>query len=83
MAHTYIIFSPSLNRYYVGATNDDIQERIRRHNSNHKGYTGKANDWVLALAEPCETLELAMRREREIKAWKSRKRIETLIKSKP
>jgi predicted GIY-YIG superfamily endonuclease len=29
-------------------------------------------------AEPFETFELALQREREIKSWKSRKRIESL-----
>ena len=80
MAHTYIIYSNQLNRYYIGATADDVQERIRRHNSNHKGYTGKASDWALVHAEHFEAMEQALGREREIKAWKSRKRIEALFR---
>jgi putative endonuclease len=26
---------------------DDLEERIRKHNSNHKGFTGIVNDWGL------------------------------------
>ena len=78
MAHTYILFSPSLNRYYVGATRDCLKERIRRHNSQHAGYTGRANDWVLRHSESFETMELALKREREIKGWKRRSAIEGL-----
>ncbi|MBL7910664.1 MAG: GIY-YIG nuclease family protein [Bacteroidia bacterium] len=40
MSHLYILFSPSKNKYYVGHTGDDLVERIRKHNSNHKGFTG-------------------------------------------
>ena len=83
MAHAYIIFSHLLDRFYVGATADELDQRIRRHNTNHKGFTGKANDWELVHAEPFETMEQAMKREREIKSWKSRKRIEAMLKAKP
>ena len=78
MAYTYILYSANLNKHYVGATQGVLDQRIRRHNANHKGFTGRANDWVLLHTETFETFELALRREREIKAWKSRKRIEAL-----
>jgi putative endonuclease len=58
-----------------------IDERVRRHNSNHKGYTGKANDWKCVYVEIFNTKEEAYAREREIKAWKSRKKNEHLINS--
>jgi len=79
MAYSYIIYSKQLDRYYVGATKDDLSQRVRRHNTKHKGYTGKASDWSLVHAEPWHSLELALQREQEIKGWKSRKRIERLI----
>jgi putative endonuclease len=42
MAYTvYILFSIAKNKYYVGFTGDEIDERLRKHNSNHKGFTGK------------------------------------------
>ncbi|WP_149393344.1 GIY-YIG nuclease family protein [Cyclobacterium marinum] len=34
--HFYILFSRCKNRYYIGATCDELKERVRRHNSNHK-----------------------------------------------
>jgi putative endonuclease len=82
MAYTYILYSAQLDKHYVGATQDELEQRIRRHNTNHKGFTGPANDWVLMHAEPFEIVELALRREREIKSWKSRKRIESLYSSR-
>jgi putative endonuclease len=56
-------------------------ERLRKHNSHHKGFTGKANDWQFAYWQTYPSKEEAYRREREIKNWKSRKRIEKLIQS--
>jgi putative endonuclease len=43
----------------VGATQDELEQRIRRHNAHHKGFTGRANDWALMHAEPFETLRQA------------------------
>jgi GIY-YIG catalytic domain len=47
----YILFSSNLDKYYIGHTGDDITERIRKHNSNHKGFTGKVGDWKLVYSE--------------------------------
>ena len=75
---TYILFSKSLNKYYIGSTSD-IQERIRKHNSNHKGFTGKTNDWELVYTENFDSIQNARFREKQIKNWKSRIMIEKLI----
>ena len=56
MYFTYILFSKSLNKYYIGSTSD-IQERIRKHNSNHKGFTGKTNDWELVYTEKFDSIQ--------------------------
>jgi len=32
----YILCSINKDRYYIGFTGDEIQERLRKHNSNHK-----------------------------------------------
>jgi len=77
--YLYILFSPTKNRYYVGHTGDLLEERIRKHNSNHKGFTGGMGDWKLKYSECLSTKQEAAKREREIKNWKSRKLIEKLI----
>ena len=77
--HLYILFSANRNKYYIGHTGDLLSERLRRHNSNHKGFTGPVDDWIIVYTEEFETKQLAYKREREIKDWKSRKRIEQLI----
>ena len=75
----YILFSTTRDRYYVGYTGDFLQERLRKRNSDHKGYSGKVGDWQIVYKESYSTD--AYQREREIKSWKSRKRIEVLIAS--
>ncbi len=77
--YVYILFSERKNRFYVGYTGDTLNERIRKHNSNHKGFTGGIGDWKLVYKEPFYKKEDAGKREREIKSWKSRKMIEALI----
>lgn len=80
MCKFYILYSEKLDRYYIGSTGDDINERLRRHNSNHKGFTGRASDWIIMYTENFETKALAGQRERDVKKWKSRKLVEKLIK---
>ena len=77
----YILYSAKLDKFYIGHSGDDINERLRKHNSNHKGFTGKAPDWKILYTEDFSTKEEAYKREREIKSWKSRKLILKLIGS--
>ena len=75
----YILYSPSKDRFYVGYCSD-LDERLKKHNSNHKGFTGKTGDWSIVYHEVFDTKDKAYKREREIKAWKSRILILNLIK---
>ena len=79
MYYVYILYSQELDRYYVGYCGVPIADRLSKHLSNHKGYTGRAKDWVVSYTEEYESRNLAYRRERELKSWKSRKRLEELI----
>jgi putative endonuclease len=75
----YILFSKSRNRYYIGSTGDNLTERIRRHNSAHKGFTANTTDWKHVYTEKFDSKIEALKRERQIKSWKSRLMIENLI----
>ncbi|WP_036150512.1 GIY-YIG nuclease family protein [Maribacter forsetii] len=76
---TYIIYSQTLDRYYIGST-EDINERLIRHNNgNGSTYTKKAKDWELKWKREHETRADAMSLEFSIKKKKSRKYIEYLI----
>jgi putative endonuclease len=78
----YILYSSIRNRYYVGHTGDDLQERRRKHNSNHKRFSSGMGAWIIIYTETYLTKTAAYQREREIKAWKSRKKIELLLSNK-
>jgi putative endonuclease len=75
----YILFSTSADKYYIGHTTEPIDERLRKHNSNHQGFTGRYRDWTIVLTEAYPAKELAYQRELQVKKWKSRRKIEQLI----
>ncbi|MEO0310350.1 MAG: hypothetical protein RIQ89_7 [Bacteroidota bacterium] len=65
----------------MGATNGPLLERLAKHNTNHKGFTGKTTDWQIKHSVCYETIQEAMERERTIKSWKSRKKIGQLVQN--
>ena len=77
----YILYSASLDRYYIGSC-QDLQTRLKKHLSNHKGFTSKAKDWQIVYHEDFQQKSAALRREKQLKGWKSRDRIEQLIKNR-
>ena len=79
--YTYILYSSTADKFYIGFTGDELIERLRKHNSYHTGFTGKFNDWQIVHHEIFETKKAAMLREKEIKGWKSRNKIISLINS--
>ncbi|MCB0371726.1 MAG: GIY-YIG nuclease family protein [Muricauda sp.] len=74
----YIIYSESVDRYYVGHC-QNLEDRMGRHNGGRSKYTKMATDWEEKYTESFSTRGEAMIREREIKKKKSRKYIEFLI----
>ena len=81
MCYCYILHSKSLDKFYVGHSSEPLQERVRKHLSDHKGYTSKAKDWIVVHFENFDSKSSAYKREREIKAWKSKSRIQKLIQT--
>jgi putative endonuclease len=79
MFFLYLLFSSSKNKSYVESTGDILEEQVCKHNSNHKGFTDSVGDWEIKYSEEYQTKTEALKRENEIKKWKSRKLIEKLI----
>ncbi len=82
MFHVYILQNPE-GRFYIGQT-QDLAKRLASHNrtdSTGGKYTRKNGPWTLVWSEPHPTRADAMRREREIKSWKSAERIRTQLLS--
>ena len=79
MCYTYILYSETLDKFYIGHTCENLDERLRKHLSNHKGFTSKIKDWKIVYFEILENKSLAYKRELEIKYWKSKTKIKNLI----
>jgi putative endonuclease len=78
--YCYVIYSQSVDKYYIGYT-EDFEERLKLHNSGYfggKSYTHKASDWKEFIRIKCRTIEMAIYFESRIKRMKSRKFIEDL-----
>jgi putative endonuclease len=80
MFYIYILFSETLNKYYIGQSQDPWK-RLKQHNENLSDkFTGKAKDWVLkAVFKVSDKRADAIAIERFIKNQKSKKFIEKLI----
>jgi putative endonuclease len=76
--YVYIIYSPLLDKYYIGYTSD-LEKRLTEHNAGISLFTSKADDWELKYSEIFSNRESAIQREKAIKGKKSRKYIEWLI----
>lgn len=74
MCKLYILRSESMSRYYIGFTLD-VNERLKRHLSDHTGYTAKSKDWKVVHLEEFSTKTEALAREKQLKKWKSAVRI--------
>jgi putative endonuclease len=79
MFTTYILFSKTLQKFYIGFTAGDMNERLYKHLSNHTGFTAKAKDWVVVYTENFPTKNEALAKEKQLKNWKSNKRVKELI----
>ncbi|MDI9557380.1 MAG: GIY-YIG nuclease family protein [Pseudomonadota bacterium] len=69
-----MIYSETINKFYTGITSN-IEKRIHYHNSGRSLYTRSKGPWYLVYSEEFQTRQQAIAREKEIKAWKSSKRI--------
>jgi len=74
MYYVYIIHSAILDKFYIGSTDDPIN-RLKKHNTNHKGFTGTVNDWKLVYKECFPDKKFALQREVQLKKWKNKNRI--------
>ena len=82
-SHCYILFSETLQKFYVGASHEAIDQRLEKHNQHSYGehrFTAAANDWNLFIEIQALDFAHAVRMERKIKSMKSSKYIGNLKK---
>jgi len=66
MFYVYVVRSEKLGQYYIGQT-DNVERRIREHNSRKSFFTSRADDWKLIYYEAFTTRSKAMTREKRLK----------------
>ena len=74
----YILYSKSIDRYYIGYTND-LQRRLTEHNRIKGKYTDTGIPWEVVYTETFQSRLDAHRRELFIKKKKSKSFIIELI----
>jgi len=80
MYTVYIIYSQKIDKYYIGYSSN-VQDRLLKHNRHSKGFSSTGIPWILVYSEHFDTKKDAMTRESQLKKWKNRERLESLIKS--
>ncbi len=71
MFFAYILYSRSIDRYYIGHTSN-LEIRLQNHLFGSTRFTSQTNDWELIYSEEYATKGEAMKREAHIKKMKSR-----------
>ena len=72
MLHSvYILFSQKIKLFYIDYTNTSVDERLKKHNTNHKGFTGRTHDWKIIYFETYQNKTNALKKEKEIKSGKA------------
>ncbi len=78
---TYVLYSVTFNKIYIGYTSSLI-ERFRSHNFlSQKGYTFKYRPWIVAYVEFFDLKAGALTREKELKSSVGRRFIREYLKN--
>lgn len=82
-AFTYILASKRNGTLYVGVTSD-LVKRVWEHKSEHiEGFTKKYQVKNLVYFENCDSIEEAIKREKQLKKWKRDWKINLIEKENP
>ena len=80
MYFVYILYSATLDKYYIGSSYN-VQQRLDRHNRGHSNFTKSGIPWIVVYTEEFPDRKSAYGREMFIKGKKSKTYIEELIRS--
>ncbi|MBI5727564.1 MAG: GIY-YIG nuclease family protein [Ignavibacteriales bacterium] len=78
----FILQSLSDGTYYTGFTND-LERRLKEHNSGHTVTTSKHKPWKIVYSEKAATLAEARKRELYLKSAAGRRYREKILLGKP
>ena len=83
--YVYIVTNPAKTVLYTGVTND-LDARIAEHyfnRGNPKTFAGKYYCYNLLYQEHYQYVDIAIEREKEIKGWTRKKKLELIKKENP
>ena len=75
----YILESRETGKYYIGQT-QDLESRLRRHNSGRNKSTKSGRPWTIKFFKEFNTRKEATSEERKLKSLKKRVSLEKHIK---
>ena len=81
MYYVYALFNNAHNKIYIGQTKN-LEERLNLHKNKifQNGYTARFNgDWDLIYKEKTSDRKEALKREKQLKSYRGRQFIKSLI----
>ena len=75
---TYVLYSLSFDKIYIGQTNN-FERRLVEHNSGNHRYTKRYIPWQIIHTEKFNTRAEAMKREKKLKSHQGRKYIREVL----
>ena len=78
MFYTYVLWSESIDKYYIGYT-WDVEQRLIKHNAGGSRWTKRGIPWHIVCVRSFKTKGDAIREEKRLKHLKSRKALEKYI----
>ncbi|WP_069131964.1 GIY-YIG nuclease family protein [Rhodohalobacter halophilus] len=78
--YVYILYSVSVDRYFVGQTSN-LENQLKRHNEGKNKYTKSGIPWKLMYQEGFDERAEAMSKEEKIKSSESREQLRRYIES--
>jgi len=81
--YVYILASKPYGTLYIGITNDLIRRVWEHKNDIIKGFTSKYKVYMLVYYEQCTDVSVAITREKQLKEWKRRWKLELIEKANP
>lgn len=78
ISYLYILYSNSIDRYYIG-TSHDPDKRLQYHNTSNKGWTCRGRPWTLVFSREFNSKFEAQKWELTLKRIGKRSVIEKIL----
>ena len=81
--YVYILASKRNGTLYIGLTND-LKKRVYEHNNSFvEGFTNKYSVHSLVYFEQCNDIESVIKREKQLKKWNRKWKLELIERENP